>query len=145
MPATLTVKDLMRTGVEALTPGTTLQEARRRMTDLEIRHLPVVDDKGHLVGIVSQRDVARALDMAVAAQGVRATISAGDVMHRRLVTARVGDPAHEVVAHLIENKIGAVPVVDDDNHLIGLVTETDFLVIAHQALLGIEPRRHART
>jgi len=145
MPATLTVKDLMKTGVEALTPGTTLQEARRRMTDLEIRHLPVVDEKGHLVGILSQRDVGRALDMAMAAQGMRTTISAGDVMSTKLVTARAGDLAHDVVAHMIENKIGAVPVVDDANHLLGLVTETDFLVVAHQALLGIEPVRHART
>ena len=145
MPATLTVKDLMKTGVEALTPGTTLQEARRRMTDLEIRHLPIVDDKGHLIGIVSQRDVGRALDMAMAAQGQRATVSAGEVMKTKLVTARAGHPAHEVVARMIENKIGAVPVVDDDDHLIGLVTETDFLVVAHQALLGIEPMRHART
>ena len=135
----LTVGRLMRTDVAALTPATTLQEARRRMTELEIRHLPVVDPEQRLIGIVSQRDVARVLDAAVTAQGMRATIAASDAMTRLLVTAHTDTPASSAVAWMIEHKIGAVPVVDNRDRLIGLVTETDFLVIAHQALIGLEP------
>lgn len=145
MPGTMTVKDLMKTEVVALTPGTTLQEARAKMADLEVRHMPVVDAERHLVGILSQRDLTRALEPALAAQGKRATIATGDVMTTELVVAHPDTPAAMAVEAMIACKIGAVPVVDATNHLLGVVTETDFLEVAHEALLGIEPTRRAHS
>ena len=143
MPAILTVKDVMKTEVVALTPGTTLQEARAKMADLEVRHMPVIDAEKHLVGILSQRDLNRALEPALAAQGKRATIATGDVMTTELVVAHPETPAAMAVEAMISCKIGAVPVVDATNHLLGVVTETDFLEIAHEALLGVEPTKRA--
>ena len=145
MPATLMVKDLMKTDVIALTPGTTLQEARRKMADLGIRHLPVIDPEHHLVGILSQGDVARALDPQLAAQGLRATIAAGDVMTKEPLAAHPDTPAVMAVEAMLKRKIGAVPVVDGTNHLVGMLTETDFLEVAHEALLGVPPTPRARS
>ena len=145
MAATLSVKDLMKTEVITLTPGTTLQEARAKMTDLGVHHLPVVDPERHLIGILSHRDLTRALEPALAAQGMRATIAAGDVMTTDLVVAHPETPAAMAVEAMIACKIGSVPVVDDTNHLVGMVTETDFLEIAHEALLGIAPTRRAHS
>jgi CBS domain-containing protein len=144
MSTILTVQDLMTTDVSALTPGTTLQEARTRMSDLGIRHMPVVDAQQHLIGILSHGDLVHALDPLLAAQGRRATIAAGDVMTRAVIVARPDTPAAVAVEAMLTSKIGAVPVVDATNHLIGIVTETDFLEIAREALLGMEPTRRAR-
>jgi len=143
MAATLTVHDLMKTDVAALTPGTTLQEARDRMAALGVRHMPVVDPQRHLVGILSQRDLAHALDPHIAAQGRRATLATKDVMTTDLIVAHPDTLAVRAVEAMIVSKIGAVPVVDDSNHLVGIVTETDFLEVAHDALLGHEPGTHA--
>jgi CBS domain-containing membrane protein len=144
MATTLTVKDLMKTNVGALTPGTTLQEARAKMSDLGVRHLPVIDRERRLVGLVSQRDVAHALDPQIAAQGLRATIATGDIMIKDLVVARPDTPAAFAVQAMLSRKIGSVPVVDETNHLVGIVTETDFLEVAHEALLGVDPAKRGR-
>jgi CBS-domain-containing membrane protein len=45
-------------------------------------------------------------------------------------------PAEEAVALMIDQKFGALPVTNEDGELIGIVTATDFLVVAHQALTG---------
>jgi CBS domain-containing membrane protein len=141
----LTVKDLMKTDVTALTPGTTLQEARTRMIDLGIRHMPVIDHDRHVVGMLSHRDLAHALDPHIAAQGLRATISTGEAMTTKIVVAHPETPASMAVEAMITGKIGAVPVVDESNHLVGIVTEADFLEIAREALLGMEPKARARS
>jgi CBS domain-containing protein len=145
MAAPLTVKDLMKTNVATLTPGTTLQETRGRMAELGIRHMPVLDHDGTLVGILSLRDLMRALEPAMTAQGLRTTLAVGDVMTRELVVANADAPASMAVEAMITRKIGAVPVVDGKRHLLGIVTETDFLEIAHEALLGFEPSARARS
>jgi len=53
-------------------------------------------------------------------------------------------PAHEAAAMMIEHKIGMLPVVENDGQLVGIVTETDFLEVAREALLGVEPALRAR-
>jgi CBS domain-containing protein len=45
---------------------------------------------------------------------------------------------------MIEHKIGMLPVVEPDGRVVGIVTETDFLEVAREALLGVEPARRAR-
>jgi CBS domain-containing protein len=145
MAAPLSVKDLMKTNVATLTPGTTLQETRGRMADLGVRHMPVVDHDGHLVGLLSQRDLMRALEPAMTAQGHRTVLAVGDVMTKDMVVAAADTPAVMAVEAMITRKIGAVPIVDNTQHLLGMVTETDFLEIAHEALLGFEPAARARS
>jgi CBS domain-containing protein len=141
MPAVLSVKDVMRTNVATLTPGTTLQETRARMAELGVRHMPVLDHDGALVGILSQRDLVRALEPATAAHGHRTTLAIGDVMTKD----RVASEDVMAVEAMITHKIGSVPIVDAKHHLLGMATETDFLAIAHEALLGFEPAARARS
>jgi CBS domain-containing protein len=100
--------------------------AATRMEAAGIRHLPVSDAKNHVVGMISQRDVAAA--------GRRSKKRAGEVMSRDVLTVRPDDPAGKAVGLMLENKIGSLPVVDEEETLIGIVTETDFLQIAFQAL-----------
>ncbi|RMH41841.1 MAG: CBS domain-containing protein [Deltaproteobacteria bacterium] len=93
----------------------------------------MVDDRGKLVGILSNRDVLRALGQADIE-----SVRIGDVMSKRLITCTEDTTAAEAAELMLEHKIGALPVLGDDGHLVGLVTESDFVRIAHD-LLSDEP------
>jgi CBS domain-containing protein len=127
----LRIEELMTTGVIALKEGDTVGQADEQMSAADIRHLPVVDAHHHVVGIVSNRDLVRALATSKGKQ-VRIT----EVMTREVLTVRGETPAYRAAELMIDRKIGSLPVVGDDGVMIGIVTETDFLAVAHKALHG---------
>jgi acetoin utilization protein AcuB len=103
-----------------------------------IRHLPVVE-KGKVVGIVSDRDLYKALgpksnSRAIAeATGTNTTelhVVANKVRHimrRGVITVSRDTSASEAAAIMADNRIGALPVVDKDNKLVGILSSTDIL------------------
>ena len=60
------------------------------------------------------------------------------MMTRAVRTVRATTPAHEAATLMIEQKIGCLPVVGEDEQLVGIITETDFLEVAARALRGAE-------
>jgi len=128
------VEDLMSTAVVTASMNETIGQADFDMRLAMIRHLPVVDERGHLVGIVSDRDLRR-----IQAEGKPVCID--QVMSRDVVTVRASSPAHIAARLLAEHRIGALPVLGDEGQLVGVISETDFLRIAWQALLGLPLRR----
>jgi CBS domain-containing protein len=127
-PQRLTVEDLMTTAMISLKETDTVGRASLEMHVASIRHIPVVDDANHLVGILSNRDLIRAISEGNAATPV------GEVMTRNVRTVRVTTPAHDAAQAMLDGKFGALPVVGDGEQLVGIVTETDFLEIAARAL-----------
>lgn len=108
--------------------------ALREMTLASIRHLPIVDGHGKLVGLVSSTDL-------ITASGRADDAEIGSVMTRELHTVTADDPAERAVALMIDQKFNAVPVVGGAGELVGIVTATDFLVVAYQALTGAKIER----
>jgi acetoin utilization protein AcuB len=109
------------------------------MHDADIRHLPVVDIEGRLIGLLSERDAFRTFlqsrDLAIA---VRA------VMTKDVITVRPQSRAAEATSLMLEHKISSLPVVDEAMHLVGIVTETDILRLALPWLNGdafVDPAR----
>jgi CBS domain-containing protein len=125
------VEDFMSTAVISVRETDTLAEIEGMMSGADIRHLPVVDGRNHVVGIVSQRDVLRAF----AGKNGKSP-HAGEIMTRSVRTVRASMAADQAVEMMIDHKIGSLPVVGDDEQLVGIITETDFLVVAGQALRG---------
>lgn len=126
----LTVADLMTTAVVTVKASQTLEEASATMHAGVFRHLPVVDARGKLVGILSDRDLLRA-------QGRPKGTIIAEVMTRDLISVTADTPAHVAARAMLDDKIGSVPVLGEDGHLVGLLTETDFLEVARRALLGL--------
>lgn len=97
--------------------GSTVRDALRMMEEYHIGGIPVVDDNGKLVGIVTNRDLRfeadlnRAIDEVMTSEGLVTTTQTTDLEK----AARI----------LQEHKIEKLPVVDNDGHLIGLVTYKD--------------------
>ncbi len=125
----LRVSDLMTTAVITVHPNEPVAEAREDMRTGAFRHLPVVDAHARLIGIVSDRDLLRG-----AANG-KTTIA--EVMTRSPVTVGPDRPAHIAAELMLQNKFGALPVIEDDGRLVGVITETDFMRVARSALLGL--------
>ncbi|MBP3790154.1 MAG: IMP dehydrogenase [Prevotella sp.] len=97
--------------------GSTVAQALDIMAEYHIGGIPVVDDEKHLVGIVTNRDLRfeRRLDRPV-----------DDVMSKEnLVTTHQQTDLIAAAQILQENKIEKLPVVDKDNHLVGLITYKD--------------------
>ena len=97
-----------------------------------VRHVPVVDRDGDLVGLVTQRDLAR---RALGAQDDLPLSMQQEILRRRRVREIMAtevdtvepDESLKVAAEmLIENKIGCLPVVEGE-HLVGILTESDFV------------------
>ena len=127
----LTVSDLMTTQVLTVKASEPLKEARAEMEIGVIRHLPVVDDRGRLVGIVSDRDLMSH------PRGHRVA----DIMTRELVTTRPDAPAADAATTMLDHKISSVLVVNDEQKLVGVITQTDYLELARRALLGLPLER----
>jgi CBS domain-containing protein len=125
----LTVADLMSTALITVHPKDTIARADLEMKLAGIRHFPVVDDRNHLVGVVSNRDILRGL-------GGADEVAVKEVMSTEVQTASEETTAVDAVEMMMEHKIGCLPIVADDGHLVGMVTETDFLQVAHRALSG---------
>ena len=126
----LTVEDLMSTALITLRAGDAVSHADMEMKLANVRHIPIVDDHQHVIGIVSNRDLYGAL-----ASGHK-EVSIAKIMTREVVTVRPEWRAARAAELMLERKIGALPVVGDGGDLVGIVTETDFLEVAHQALFG---------
>ncbi|MBI3184027.1 MAG: CBS domain-containing protein [Myxococcales bacterium] len=135
----MTVEDLMTTGVMTLRARDEISQANVEMKLGNIRHLPVVDEKGHVVGIVSNRDVMRALGRS----GRAKKLPVSKVMTREVITVRPETPAHRAAEIMLDRKIGALPVVGEGEQLVGIVTESDFVAVA-QELLASGTGRSAR-
>jgi CBS domain-containing protein len=139
----LPISQLMKIAVLTAERDETVSTALDRMRTAEVRHLLVVDSTRHLVGVVSERDPDRATAMMQTAEGKRDGLRVGDVMRTKPLHVRPTLAAHEAAAMLIEHKIGMLPVVDEGGVVYGVVTATDFLEVAREALLGVDPARRA--
>jgi len=133
--SSLTVREIMTTALITMKARDTVRHADVDMKLANIRHIPVVDDKNHLIGILSNRDVLRALG-GTEEDEERDGVIIGDIMTRQVHTVREDTPAFEAAEIMLEQKIGALPVIGDEEQLVGLVTETDFVRIAAEALAG---------
>lgn len=110
------VQYFMTPNPTSVNPDETVGAAWDRMNTLEVHHLPVTSD-GRLIGILSDRDLPDHDDVLVR-----------DVMSLEPITVRPDDELVEAGRTLLSNGINAVPVVDDDNALVGILTTTNCLV-----------------
>ncbi len=111
----------MITNPVTTTPYASIQEVDALCGHYRVSGLPVIDDNGVLVGIVTNRDMRFVLEVQ------RPTTLVKDVMTPMpLITARVGATADEAIALLAQHRIEKLPLVDEHNKLRGLITVKDF-------------------
>ena len=131
-PAVRLVRDLMTERVYALAPSDNLVALEDLMDSRHVRHVPVVDQEGDLVGLVTHRDLSRTVlgrlddvPMSVERDLLR-TRRVREIMTTEPDTVEPDLALKEAAAILLENKIGCLPVVEG-MHLVGILTEADFV------------------
>ena len=137
----MSVKDIMQSEVATLRLDDNLDIADDIMTLGRVRHLPVVDSDGRLVGLVTHRDLLKASVASVLNLGRAAekdwlgSIPVRLVMATDLATIAPQTSIGEAVDLMITRKIGCIPVTENDK-LVGLLTETDCLGYLRDLLRG---------
>jgi acetoin utilization protein AcuB len=107
-----------------------MQRATQLMKENHIKLLPVIDN-GSLCGIISDRDLKRASASDATSLDVHellyllSKIKVADIMTRKVVTVHQNWTVEEAADVMLERKISGVPVIDDEDRLCGIITQTD--------------------
>lgn len=132
------IRDWMTTEVITATPETSMLKVSKMMKEYDIRRVPVVDSQNKVIGIVSDRDVkdaspskATTLDMHELYY-LLSEIKVRDIMTPDPVTVEVRDTVERVALLMQERSIGALPVVDDEGSLVGIITDHDVFKVLVQ-------------
>ncbi len=128
------VFEQMKTDLISVRPETTLAEAKALMQDHNFRHLPVVDQNDKLVGIITDRDMRDAHPSSLLSQEAYQRTLA-EVMQHPVEKIMTRDPItispyytlKDTLLVIGQKKVGALPVVDEEGHLKGIMSTRDLL------------------
>lgn len=135
-PRRLQVASELMSPVRCAAMTETVAEAWAILLRERFHHLPIVDITGELRGIISDRDLLRAAASHSHEETSEWTLER--LMQRRVIAAGPSAPLRELAEVMTQRRIGAVPVVDDRNRPVGIVTRADLLrAIVHQAPLEL--------
>lgn len=149
MPIPTLVRDVMSTDLVTITPDESLAEALVRMRKNDVRRLLVIDESG-LVGIVTDRDLRLAADSPfldetpTEAFQKLSTHRVDDIMTTSLTTIEPDAPIVEAAKLMRVARVGGLPVVDDNDRLVGIVTRTDLVDHLIRLLEPIDERQDTK-
>ena len=125
------VKERMTRRPILVAPDVSISEALNLMKREKVRRLPVVDKTGHLLGIVSDKDLLHASPSPATSLSVwevtylLGKIKVEDVMTKKVITVTEDTPIEDAARIMADNKIGGLPVVHEHGAVVGIITETD--------------------
>jgi CBS domain-containing protein len=120
------IKEAATLNVTACSPDTDLAAAAKIMWDGDCGAVPVVNDERRIVGLITDRDICIAAATRAASP---ANIRVGDVMSAEVHTCRPHDDVRSALKTMRDQKVRRVPVVDEQQRLIGIVSLND--LVAH--------------
>ncbi|WP_087971938.1 acetoin utilization AcuB family protein [Oceanobacillus rekensis] len=122
------VEDIMRTDVITLPPTATIAEALLLLKENKIRHIPIVDNDKHVIGIVSDRDVRDASPSTFLTDADSSELNneIQAIMSHPVITIHPLDFVEEIAAIFYDREIACLPIVSNQI-LVGIVTEKDML------------------
>jgi acetoin utilization protein AcuB len=128
------VSETMNTNLVSIAPDTKLSEVRTLMKDNNFRHLPVVEKDGKLIGIVTDRDMRDASPSSLLSEEeYQSTLdrvmehTVSEIMTKDPLTISVYFTLQDTLMVMGSRKVGALPVVDEDGYLKGIMSTRDLL------------------
>lgn len=124
------VKDWMTKDPVTITDETSMMKAIHMMKERRFRRLPVLRD-GKLVGLVTDRDLKEASPSKATTLDVHelyyllAELQIKEIMSRNPVSVSPEDTVEHAAQLMLEKTISGLPVVEDDGHLVGIITQSD--------------------
>jgi acetoin utilization protein AcuB len=138
------VREWMSRQPVTITMDMSITEALRVMRQREVRRLPVLDESGNMVGIVSESDLLYASPSPVTSLSIYemhdllTRLKVSELMAKDVITVTPDTPLEEAARIMADNKIGGLPVVED-GRLVGIITETDIFKVFLE-MLGARER-----
>ena len=127
-----TVGQYMTKDLYTVHPDDLVDLAAHQMSTMRIRHVPVEDDAGRCVGLVSHRALIRLLAEGAFGKG-DARVAVSSIMTLDPVTVAPDTPTLEAIKIMREQRVGCLPVVSEDK-LVGILTEHDLIEVSAQLL-----------
>lgn len=126
----LLVREIMSQPAHVVEWRAPVTDAAAAMDSLAVRRLPVVDDEGVIMGVISLGDVREATSMystvsPYAPDQDEILLAVDEVMSSPAITLGPDETLERAVQLMLEHKIGGVPVVDEKGRPLGIVTESD--------------------
>jgi CBS domain-containing protein len=112
------VRDIMVKDVVSIEPSASLADAARMMEDANVGMLPVVED-GKVLGVITDRDI---VVRAVAREADPASTAVGDCLSINAIVAHPDWNSERALQTMAQAQVGRLPVLDDQDHLVGVVT-----------------------
>lgn len=115
----------------SVTADMSMMKASKLMIERKVRRLPVVDDAGKVIGIVTDRDLKEASPSKATTLDIHelyyllSEIKVKDLMTTTLYTVSPADTVENAAVIMMEKRIGGLPVVDESAKLVGMITESD--------------------
>jgi CBS domain-containing protein len=130
------VQDIMTTAPETCRPTTNLASAVERLWRADCGVLPVVDEGGMLVGIITDRDICIAI-------GTRnrpaSTILVEGVMTRSVETCQADDDVNVALGRMKDRRVRRLPVLDDRGKLVGILSLNDIVLATGPGAKAVKP------
>jgi acetoin utilization protein AcuB len=138
------VSDRMSHPVITITPQASLDDTWQLMSEEKISRLPVVDKKGKMVGIITEKQIMRYTPSLATTldvweiKGAMSRMTVDKVMATEVITITADTPIEEAARIMIDNGISGIPVVENDQ-LVGMIAETDLFKAFLEVLGAREP------
>ncbi|MCL1065835.1 CBS domain-containing protein [Shewanella olleyana] len=136
------VLDIMTQNPVCISDEASLKDAHQLMQSRNVRHLPVISETdGQLIGMLTHKKMIASVLSMLNKYGQGALdrkeryTPIAEVMETQVQKLGLDEPLTIVVQYFIENKLGCLPVVDEQNKVLGIVTSSDFVKLCQRLLL----------
>ncbi|GAA0780205.1 MULTISPECIES: CBS domain-containing protein [Pseudomonadati] len=136
------VCDIMTPNPVCISDEASLKDAHQLMQSRNVRHLPVISETtGEFIGLLTHKKMIASVLTMLNKYGQGALdrkeryTPIADVMETQAQKLGLDEPLTVVVQYFIDNKLGCLPVVDDNNKVLGVVTSSDFVKLCQRLLL----------
>jgi CBS domain-containing protein len=116
-----TARDIMTGGTECIGENETLEDAARKLADLDVGAMPICGEDDRLKGMLTDRDI---VIKAIAAGKSPGEVKAGDLGEGKPVTIGADDSVDEALRTMADHKVRRLPVIDGHD-LIGIISQAD--------------------
>jgi CBS domain-containing protein len=124
------IRDAMTPDPTSVDPGTSVQDAARRMRDEDVGALPIVEG-GRLVAMVTDRDIA----VRAVADG-KIDCAVGEIASKDVVSVDPQQTLQEAARLMGQHQLRRLPVCEEDGRLVGILAQADIATVGHDELTG---------
>jgi len=139
--------DIMTDNPRAMRATDTVSQAVDALQTLNVRHMPIVDEGDHLIGMLSDRDLGPLMRTFIDGAEVDNMVvplserPVGDLMSGDVLSVELDADLTEVIELMVDERVGAVPVVDEADHLRGIISYVDVLRALGSSGRGVKRAR----